>query len=187
MSFHRMIFLPLALGAATCPAAAFSLPELQALLQAQRAHTVAYEEVRESPLLAAPLSSRGTLHLDAQGLEKRVTHPRTETWRLLVDRMEWVGGGGQPPRVLRYAETPEVGALAAALRLAVAGNLTALQQDFRVELGGSASVWTARLIPRRPEAVRGLDHVELQGSQGRLQVIVVQERSGERTTTRILQ
>jgi hypothetical protein len=79
-----------------------------------------------------------------------------------------------------------VAALAGALRLAVAGDLGALQSDFRIELGGNATLWTVRLQPRRAEVARSLDHLELQGTRGRLQVIIVHERSGERTTTRLL-
>lgn len=184
MTLVRTVLL-LALGALWGPAFGWSVPELQALLQAQPARALPFEEVRESPWLAAPRISRGTLHSSAQGLEKRVSEPRAETWRLLSDRMEWVGADGQPARILRYADAPAVAALAGALRLAVAGNLGALQDDFRIELGGQASLWTARLQPRRPEVARSLDHLELQGTQGRLQVIIVHERSGERTTTRL--
>jgi len=185
MKLMRTVLLQLALGPLGAPAFAWSLPELQGLLQAQPARALAFEEVRESPWLAAPRTSRGTLHSSAQGLEKRVSEPRAETWRLLSDRMEWVGAEGQPARILRYADAPAVAALAGALRLAVAGDLGALQDDFRIELGGNASLWTARLGPRRPEVARSLDHLELQGTQGRLQVIIVHERSGERTTTRL--
>lgn len=185
MSLARTLFL-LALCTLAGPATAWSLPELQGLLQAQPARTLPFEEVRESPWLAAPRTSRGTLHAGPQGLEKRITEPRAETWRLLPDRLEWVGAPGQPPRTLRHADAPAVAALAGALRLAVAGDLGALQRDFRIELGGNAALWTARLSPRRPEVARSLDHLELQGSQGRLQVIIVHERSGERTTTRLV-
>lgn len=185
MTLVRTMLLLLALGSPGGPAFAWSLPELQGQLQAQPVRALSFEEVRESPWLAAPRTSRGTLHASAQGLEKRVTEPSAETWRLLSDRMEWVGNAGQPARTLRYADVPAVAALAGALRLAVAGDLGALQGDFDIELGGNASLWTARLSPRRPEVARSLDHLELQGTQGRLQVIIVHERSGERTTTRL--
>lgn len=185
MMLLRTALLMLLVGWLAPPAWAWSVPDLQRLLQAQPTQALPFEEVRESPWLMAPLTTRGTLHANGRALEKRVTDPRKETWRLLSDRMEWVGSDGQPARSLRYDQAPALAAMASALRLAVAGDLDALQSDFRIDLQGKASLWTARLLPRRPEVARILDYLELQGAEGRLSVIIVQERSGERTITRI--
>ena len=65
-----------------------------------------------------------------------------------------------------------------------AGDLLALEQDFSIELRGNEQLWTVRMQPRGAAAARALDSLELQGAGGRLQVIVILEREGERTTTR---
>jgi len=117
-------------------AEALTVAELDRLLRAAPpAAAVPFEERRESPWLAAPVESRGTLHARPDRLEKRVTAPREETWRLLADRMEWVGAGGAPKQIL-FRDAPAVGLLADALRRVLAGELLALESTFRIELRG---------------------------------------------------
>ena len=67
----------------------------------------------------------------------------------------------------------------------MAGDLQALQKDFRVTLNGDEREWTVQLKPRDPEVTRYLKQLELQGSRGRLQVIIIEESRGDRTTTRL--
>jgi hypothetical protein len=160
--------------------------ELQRLLQAAPRPTVAFQEVRESPWLAAPVTSRGTMRSTPQSLEKHVESPREETWRLLPDRVEWVGPGGGAPKQITFSQAPALAALSEVMRRVVAGDIVALQRDFRIELSGDKAVWRAHLQPRAADVARYLESVELQGAAGRLQVIIVVERQGERTTTRLL-
>jgi hypothetical protein len=185
-------FLPLvrtlsifAFAALAGAAHALTVAQLQALLQAQAKQDARYEETRESPWLPAPVSTRGTLHAGPQALEKRVEAPRAETWRLLQDRLEWQGAGGERKQIL-FSQAPALQALADVTRRAVAGDLVPLERDFNVVVSGDEHVWSARLAPRTPLVARQLDAVELQGTGGHLRVLIVTERNGERTTTRIL-
>jgi hypothetical protein len=70
--------------------------------------------------------------------------------------------------------------------MATGGVLAALDKEFRLSVGGDERVWTLQLTPRRPEVSLYLKQLDLQGSRGRLQVIVVLESQGDRTTTRLL-
>jgi hypothetical protein len=167
-------------------ARALTPAELQRLLQSEPARELAFDEVRESPWLAAPVASRGTLHSNGQRLEKRITHPRVETWRLLPDRIEWVGAEASQRRQMRLADAPALATLASALRHVIAGEVQALERDFLLDLRGDVSGWTLLLNPRADSAARQIDHLELQGAGGQLQQIIVVERQGERTTTRIV-
>ncbi|HSI53090.1 MAG: LolA-related protein [Ramlibacter sp.] len=181
--------LALALASATLalavPAAdTITVPQLQRLVQASARPVVAYQEVRESPWLATPQASRGTMHSTPQSLEKRVESPRQETWRMLPDRLEWTGPGGAGKQVM-FSQVPALGVLSDVMRRVVAGDFTALEREFRIELHGTEAAWRAQLIPRGAELGRHLESVELQGAGGRLQVIIVAERQGERTTTRL--
>jgi len=164
---------------------ALTVSELQRLLQSASVPVVSFHELRESPWLAAPAESRGTMHSSAERLEKRVEAPRQETWRLLPDRMEWLGPDGVRGKQIPFSEAPAVAALANALRRIVAGDLLALERDFSIELHGDARLWDILLLPRSVEVARHLDHLALQGAGARLQVIVVVEREGARTTTRL--
>lgn len=163
----------------------FTLAELQGLLQAAPRLAVPFAELRESPWLATPEESRGTLHSLPGVLEKRVEVPRPQTVRLRADRLEWVGPDGAAGRQILFSSTPAVGALANVLRHAVAGDLGALEQDFRIELQGSRQAWGATLWPLRSDAARHLDSLRIEGSGGKLRAITLLERNGARTTTHI--
>ena len=163
-----------------------TVTELQHLLQsAPSEQAVPFHEVRESPWLATPVESRGTLHSHPERLEKRVETPRQETWVILADRMEWMGPNSVGSKQVLFSGAPAVAALAEALRRVIAGDLVALERDFRIEIRGDARLWTAQLQPRRPEVARSLDYLELRGAGALLQVIIVAESQGDRTTTRL--
>jgi hypothetical protein len=186
--FGRGPILALALaclGIATAEAAALTVAQLQRALQAAPRTSVSYQEVRESPWLSTPVMSRGTMRSTPTALEKRVESPREETWRLLADRVEWVGPGASGSKQILFTQAPALAALSQVMRLVVAGDLVALQRDFEISLSGDERVWSAQLQPRSADVARHLDHVELQGTAGHLQIIIVVERQGERTTTRL--
>lgn len=166
---------------------ALTVPELQHLLQASRRSAVAFTETRESPWLAVPAETSGTMHWGPGLLEKRVESPRKETWRMLPDRVEYVGSGDTGSKQILFSQSPAVAVLAETLRRLVAGDLIELQRDFQIDLSGDRHTWTARLKPTSAEAARYLDHLELMGAGGELRAITVVERQGERTTTRIHQ
>ncbi len=168
---------------AAAAAGAFSVAELQRLLQSSPRQAVRFQEVRESPWLSTPVTARGTLHSTPDALEKRVESPRRETWRRLADRIEMQGAGGA--QQILFSQAPALAPLSDLMRRVVAGDLVALERDFSIELSGDERVWRARLQPRSAQVGRHLAQIELQGTGGQLQVIIVVERQGERTTTRL--
>ena len=174
--------LYLALGVAH----ALTVAELQQLLQGAPKSEARYEETRESPWLSSPVTTRGTLRATPQMLEKRVESPREETWRLLEDRAEWIGPGGGGRKQILFSQAPALQVLADVSRRATAGDLAALARDFDIVVRGDERVWSAQLQPRTPDVTRQLESIELQGTGNRLQVLIVVERRGERTTTRLL-
>lgn len=173
----------LAIGAVT--AHALTPMELQRLLQSGARPTMKFQEVRESPWLAAPVTSQGTFHSTPDALEKRVESPRREVWRLLGDRVEFQSGANKTPQQIRYRDVPALAALSDVMRRVVAGDLVALQRDFDVQISGDDRVWRAQLKPKDPSVAHQLEQVELQGTGRLLQVIIVIDRQGERTTTRL--
>jgi hypothetical protein len=179
------LLLVLVLLQAAGIAHALTASELQRLLQPSARPPARYEEVRESPWLSSPVTTRGTLHVTADALEKRVDSPRAESWRLLRDRVEWKGPAGASKEIF-FIKAPGLQALADVTRHAVAGDLQAIEREFHVVVSGDESVWSARLRPRDATLQRQLESVELQGTRGQIRVLIVTERQGERTTTRIL-
>ena len=159
---------------------------VQRLLAASNRSDVRYTETRESPWLAAPVESRGTLSWAKGRLEKRVELPRQETWRIFEDRMQWVSGDGSRERDIPLEKAPGPAAFAEALRLAVLGDITGLERRFVVAVSGSESAWVVTLTPREAGFARLVESIEMKGASGRLLELVVVEPRGERTTTRLL-
>lgn len=169
------------------PAMAFDLDELQQLLEAGSRQEVRFHETRESPWLAAPVESRGTLAKRPDGsLEKRIVAPRLETWRLEADRLERIGPNDELVGTVSYEKFPALGAMARAMREGIAGNFAAMTDEFEPRLQGTAERWTLALLPRAPAASRHVERVELQGDAAGLRVLVVVERDGARTRTHLL-
>ena len=173
------------LAALSGGSAALSVPELERLLQTSPRDSVSFVETRESPWLTLPVQSTGTMRSGPDVLEKRVETPRLETWRMLPDRVEWVGSDGATTKQILFSQSPGVAVLADTLRRVVAGDLAKLDRTFRMEARGNHANWSLRLDPRGGDAARYLDHVELEGGGGEIRVISVVERQGERTTTRL--
>jgi hypothetical protein len=182
----RLALAALALAAAG-PAAAQPLDAatLQRLLQSSARHDLRFTESRESKWLGTPVLSSGSMSASPAMLEKRVEQPRRETWRILKDRMSVTDDSGFTKEFL-FDEVPAVAALANAMRNAVAGDVAALRTDFELHVDGDERLWTVELKPRRADVSRYLSQIELQGSRGRLQAIVVLETQGDRTITRLL-
>jgi len=184
-AFLLRVAVFLALIALSGRSTALSVPELVRLLQASPRESVSFVETRESPWLTLPVQSTGTMRSGVNVLEKRLETPRVETWRILPDRVEWVGSDGTTTRKILFSQSPGLAVLADTLRRIVAGDLLTLDQSFRIEAQGTQANWILRLNPRGGDAARYLDHVELQGEGGEISVISVVERQGERTTTRL--
>ena len=163
-----------------------SVATLQQLLQSAPKREVRFQETRESPWLAAPIESSGRMTSSPAALEKIVEQPRRETWRILDDRMQLASPGSASVKQIMYTDAPAVAALARVLRQVMAGDLQALASDFRLVPGGDERLWTLQLNPRGPDLARSLKQLELQGTGPQLQVILILESQGERTTTRLI-
>jgi hypothetical protein len=182
----RHLAIALVIGCATATAAAaITTSELQRLVQAAPLKPVAFVETRESPWLAQPVETRGTLVAKANVLEKRIRSPREEVWRLLEDRVEYIGAADAGRKQILFSQAPAVAVLSHTLRRIVNGDFAALERDFQVAVRGDERAWTVRLDATNADAARAIDHAEIEGAGGAVRTIVIVDRQGERTTTRI--
>jgi hypothetical protein len=172
------------LAALSFAAFAFAPADLQRLVKANAKPVVAFQEIRESPWLSAPVVSKGSMRITADGLEKRVESPRRETWLLLADRVEWHAADGRSSQI-SFSQAPALGALAKVLERVVAGDFVGLEKEFEITLAGDEHAWRALLAPRDPQVRRALESIEVQGTGGNVQVLIVIDRQGEKTTTRL--
>lgn len=183
--FARFLLCCIALtGWGVCTAQAITTSDIQRLQQSAPVGDIRFQEQRYSPWLAAPVESRGVVRSLPQGLEKQVDSPKQETWRLLQDRMEWQGPKGIGYKHILFSQAPALALLSNAMRYVVAGDFAALERDFRITTKGDSKMWTAHLQPQSADAVRYLDHLEMQGAGSQLLLLTIVERKGERTITR---
>jgi hypothetical protein len=168
----------------TARAEPITVMRIERLLRDAPRGTVRFRESRQSPWLAAPVVSSGTLRSDATMLEKVIEQPRRETWQILSDRMQRVAPDGSVAPLL-FSDAPAVAALAIALRRLMAGELTALESDFRLSPAGDDRSWTLQLTPREARVARILRTLEVQGSGRFLQAVVILETQGDRTVMRM--
>ena len=166
-----------------------STTHLEPLLKASATAVVQYEERRESPWLDAPQHSRGTLSVEGSVLIKTATSPRQEIWHLHPEFIEanqsliHTEATPEQTRQIRYSQAPRLGVFANALRAVVMGNLGALPENFMLEVTGTELGWRLALTPKRSEDQRVLSRIEFTGAREGIEIIIVTEPQGEKTTT----
>ncbi len=184
----RMLALAMAvaLQAATAgPVHAISIEELEQVIQQQGRAEIRFVETRESPWLESERVSRGVFMQAPGTLEKRVLEPRPERWTLHRDRAVWEDGGGTGPRTVHFAEAPQLAILANAIRGIVAGDLVDLGPLFDIVPSGTHDAWDMTLRPRDAKLAGALESIVCTGNAGGLETLVIHERNGQRTTTRL--
>lgn len=160
---------------------AITIAEIETLLKENTNHTVEYEESRESAWLQTPVISRGTMQSIPPMLEKSAKFPSLQTWRLYPDHMQWFGPTDS--KTINFSQSPQLGALANALRGVVLGEFITLNQDFFVEVLGESASWSVQLKPRSDNLAKYLILIQFNGVESRIKKIVVLEPGGEKTVT----
>jgi outer membrane lipoprotein-sorting protein len=180
----RRLFIAFALAAVTLPAAALDVPGLMKLLASTSEVTKPYTERKFSPLLVASVDSAGTLRYKRPDLlEKQVTQPRKERFRILADAVV-IERGGKEQRIALSSQ-PALAAFAASLRGVLSGDAAQLQRYFTLKADGTDAAWTLELTPSDP-AIKGyVECVVVTGRQGQVSRIETFEASGDRTLLEI--
>lgn len=175
----------LALGFLWLPAAAaIEVPELMKLLAATTEVQAPFTESKHSPVLAAPLDSAGMLvYRRPDVVEKTVTKPRRERFRILADEVV-VERSGKEQRIA-LASQPVLAALAASLRGVLSGDAATLQKHFKLRASGDANAWTLELTPSDNAVAAYVERIVVAGRGGRVERIETFETTGDRTVTEI--
>ncbi len=177
------LLLAAALGALPA-SAALDVPALMKLLAATTQVEAPFTERKHSPVLAAPLDSSGTLLYRRPDLvEKTVTRPRRERYRILADEVV-VERGGKEQR-MPLASQPVLAGFAASLRGVLSGDAATLQKYFRLRVAGDARAWTLELTPANATLSSHVERIVVAGRGGRVERIETFETTGDRTVMEI--
>ena len=136
----------------------------------------AFVELRDSPLLKAPLRISGEYRRpDEATLVREVESPYLETTTIVSsgagDSQATIARPGKRARSVSLARVPELAGLQASFGALLAGDRELLRQTYDVEAGGTREQWTLRLLPRDPRLARSLARIDLYGRGAELRCV----------------
>lgn len=179
-----LVALGPSLWADAADAGPFDIARLMQLLGEAPESEVAYTEKKYSSLLAEPVVSSGTLRFRRPDtVEKNMTAPRTERFRIAGEDLVMVRNGAE--RRFPISSQPLLAAFAASLRGVLAGDAALLRKHYRMTLEGVEQAWRLELLPVDAEITRYVERILVSGRAGRIELIETRESSGDRTVLQV--
>lgn len=168
---------------AETPAGAPTLPALFARLAARSEAQVRFIELKTMSVLTEPLRLEGILEFRPPAyLAKHIEKPVEEHYVIEGGLVTVSKPGERRTLQLSLADYPPLEAFAESLRAPLAGDLDALRRHWRPSLGGSWRHWLLALAPLRPDLAGMISGVRLEGQDGRLTRMTIEEAGGDTST-----
>jgi Outer membrane lipoprotein carrier protein LolA-like len=135
-------------------------------------------------VLSTPLESTGTLEYYApHRLEKRTLAPKPES--LLMNQDILTLESRSRKRSLQIQDYPVLWAFVESIRGTLKGDLSALNQFYRVGFDGNAQAWQLVMQPIDTKMAALIKAIRISGSQNLLKVVEVEETDGDRSVMTI--
>lgn len=168
----------------TATAADWNVARLMQDLAQQRGGKVAFSEKKYIALLDRPVESSGELvYQPPARLEKRTLKPNVES--LVLDRDVLVVERGKQKYTLQLQQYPEITAIVGSIRNTLAGNLEALERQYRVDLQGSPERWSLTLLPSDARIAAIVQRIQISGTGDELRQIDMLQADGDRSVMQI--
>lgn len=130
----------------------------------------AFVELRDSPLLKAPLRIGGEYRRpDDATLVREVTSPYAET--TTIRNGQATIARGTRSRTFSLARVPELAGLQASFGALLAGDRATLEQHYRLDTTGTRQHWTLTLVPREAALAGKVRDIVLRGGDAELRCI----------------
>lgn len=144
-------------------AAALDADALVARLARPAPASIAFTEVRVSPLLRAPLIVSGELEFAGPAsLDRHVREPYREDTAIRGESVR-VEREGEPARSFGLKRAPELRGLLTGFSSLLTGDAAGLRRSFDVQANGTEESWTLQLVPLDPKARRRLQKIAIDG------------------------
>ena len=157
----------------------WTLPALMQVLTQTQSGTASFVEKKFIGILDKPLLSSGELAFTAPDrLEKRTLKPRLESFVLEGDRLR-IEQAGKAAMSLSLQEHPEISAFTESIRGTLAGDQSALEKFYTLELNGSSDAWILTLRPKPQRLREVIKLLRISGTQGRLKLIHFEQADGD--------
>ncbi len=161
-------------------AADWNIARLMQSLAQQRGGKVAFSEKKYIALLDRPVESSGELVYQPPGrLEKRTLKPSVES--LVLDRDVLVVERGKQRYTLQLQQYPEITAIVGSIRNTLAGDLEALERQYRVDLQGNPERWSLTLLPSDTGIAALVQRIRISGTRDELRQIEMLQADGDRS------
>jgi Outer membrane lipoprotein carrier protein LolA-like len=168
----------------TATAADWNVARLMQDFAKQRGGKVAFSEKKYIALLDRPVESSGVLvYQPPARLEKRTLKPNVES--LVLDRDVLVVERGKQKYTLQLQQYPEITAIVGSIRNTLAGNLEALERQYRVDLQGSPERWSLTLLPSDARIAAIVQRIQISGTGDELRQIDMLQADGDRSVMQI--
>ena len=167
--------------AGRAPAAPTELDEVLRRMASASGVEATFEERKELALLAAPLESRGVIYFVPPDRFARFTSSPAASALLVNGDAVQLREGGE---AIDLSGNPVARVFVENFVALWSGDRERLDSLYRVELGGTRDAWELRLVPRRPPLSEVLAAITLRGDRDAMRELLVEERDGDRTTTR---
>jgi hypothetical protein len=180
---RRSVLAMLLLAAGTSGsalAAEWDVGRLMQGLAQQRGGKVSFAEKKYLAILDRPVESTGELvYLPPARLEKRTLTPKVES--LVLDRDLLVIERGKQRHTLQLQQYPEITAIVDSIRDTLAGDLKALERQYRVVLEGSQERWMLTLLPSDTRIAAIVLRIQISGVRNELRQIEMLQADGDRS------
>jgi len=162
---------------ATCAIAAPDSDELIARLEREPPATIAFVEVRFSPLLVEPLIVAGELDYESEAtLRRRVQTPYSETTTISGESVRVERDGESRTFALRRA--PELRGLLTGMIGLLGGDTTYLGQHFAITPAGDDASWRLELAPTDERVRQRLRAITVAGSGAEPECFLIHDTQG---------
>lgn len=162
-------------------AAGWGTQDLMKLLSQHKNGQARFVERKFIGIVDKPVESSGELFFTAPDrLEKRTLSPQRESMILEGQKLT-IERAGKQPLTLNLADYPEAAAFVDSIRGTLAGDFSALDRVYQLNLNGSAAAWQLVLLPRYTRMSDIITRITIQGHRSEISAINFDLADGDRS------
>ena len=186
MKPHNLWLLGLAFWVSLGHADDWNLDQLMHALAQTRAGHASFVEKKSIAILDKPVESSGELFYTAPDrLEKRTLKPKPES--MVLDRGTLTIEQKGRKHVLPLQSYPEVAAFIDSIRGTLAGDRSALERTYQLNLSGNEQGWTLDLTPIDAKMQKVVANIRIVGARNELRSIEIKQADGDSSLMTITQ
>lgn len=171
----------LAVTVSAAQAGDWLLADLMQLLGENKAGKATFVEKKYIGIIDRPIESSGELAFTAPDkLEKRTLKPKPETLLLAGDSLT-IDQPGKRHLTIGLQEHPEVSGFVESIRATLAGDRSALERFYTLELTGTSELWKLVLVPKQERMAKVINRIQIGGSHADVKNIDFFQGDGDRS------